>query len=327
MRAKIVKQAKLALAGPSDKLFFLCGIIQYRAAGLRVKVWSYHLLRHGIHLLIREGFVQNMSTTIPIKIRILGSGTSTGVPVVGCGCAVCLSPEPRNKRLRTSILITRRDTQQQILIDTTPDFRQQMLDAQVSRLDEVLYTHTHADHCHGFDDLRSLYFHSRKPVRCWIWQGHEQDLTGRFSYAFQARTGYAGTAPQVDLRTFAREETLSLLGFEIETRLLPHGHMESVAYRFGDFLYATDFHHFPDEVAAAWKGRVTTMIGSGLRFEPHPSHSTIDETVELFRELGVTRGYLTHMSHAVEHVRDSKKLPANVTFAYDGLEFDLDVKV
>lgn len=266
-----------------------------------------------------------LSVRIPIKIRILGSGTSTGVPVIGCSCAVCTSEEPKDKRLRSSLLLSRRDNGRTLIIDTTPDFRQQMLDAKASHLDEVLYTHTHADHCHGFDDLRALYFREKKAIRCWIWAGHEPDLRRRFSYAF-ASEGYVGTPPQVELRAF-ESGPLPVLGIEVEPLLLPHGHMQSVGFRFGSFAYATDFKSFGQGAIAAWKGKVKTMIASGLRFEEHNSHSTIGETVALFKELGVERGYLTHLSHSVDHRRDSESLPPNVSLAYDGCEFDLDIEV
>lgn len=259
---------------------------------------------------------------LTLKVTILGSGTSTGVPVIGCPCEVCCSPLAFNQRSRSSLLLTRLDTAENLVIDTSPDFRWQILQAKVQSLEHVLYTHTHADHCHGFDDLRAFYFHSRKPVHCYL--GHEdlKDLRRRFSYAFHD-SGYLGTAPQVETHAITHEKSFEAMGLRIEPLLLPHGSVSTTAFRFGSFAYATDFKSFPPEALARWKGKVKTMVASGLRFRPHQTHSSIDETIALFNQLGVEKGIITHLSHEVDYKRDSKRLPRHVAFAYDGLTFEV----
>ncbi|MFK7827354.1 MAG: MBL fold metallo-hydrolase [Oligoflexales bacterium] len=262
-----------------------------------------------------------MDSKIPLKVRILGSGTSTGVPTIGCSCKVCMSDDPRNKRRRSSILITRRDTQENLVIDTTPDFRIQILEAKISQLGNVLYTHTHADHCHGFDDLRAFYFFSKSSINCFLSKEFHKEFTTRFSYAF-TNTGYKGTTPQVELKEIPKGP-FKAIGMEVDPIRLPHGTMQTTGFRFGSFAYITDFKTFPKRLLPKWKGKVHTMVASGVRFKTHPTHSTVDETIQLFKDLRVSRGYITHLSHDIDHQRDSASLPAHISFAYDGLEFEL----
>lgn len=265
---------------------------------------------------------KDMDHSLKLKVTILGSGTSTGVPTIACCCAVCTSEHPHNKRTRSSIMLTITDKQEHFVIDTTPDFRAQMLRERVMDLRYVFYTHVHADHCHGFDDLRAFYFKSKSPVQCMSTSQHLQELKQRFSYAFM-NTGYIGTAPQVDLVPFDSSLSCHVGGLDVEAVELPHGNVTTLAYRFGSFAYATDFKYFPDAAIEKWKGKIHTMVASGLRFRDHPTHSTVDETLQLFKELGVKYGYITHLSHEVDAQTDAKKLPKNVSFAYDGLSFEV----
>lgn len=263
-------------------------------------------------------------TKIPLRITVLGSGTSTGVPTIGCRCPVCRSLDPRNKRLRTSILITRKDTGQHILIDTSPDLRQQMIRANVRDLQHVLYTHTHADHTHGFDDLRAFFFHSKKAVQVFLSEDNVDEFKVRFAYAFMP-TGYLGITPQIDIKLLA--DNFEVIGLPIQRIRLPHGHVLTNAFRIGSFAFATDFKEFGPAEIAAWQGAVEIMIASGLRFSPHPTHSTIDETIALFDKLAVKHGIITHLSHDVDYARDSPKLPHGYRFAYDGMTISVDVDV
>lgn len=260
---------------------------------------------------------------IKLKIEILGSGTSTGVPSIGCHCPVCLSTETRNQRLRSSILITRQDTSKNIVIDTTPDFRTQMLRSRSEALEHVLYTHTHADHCHGFDDLRVFYFHSKKPVDCWIHHVHAKEFRTRFFYAFE-ETLYPGTKPKVVLHEID-DQIFVIDGLPVQPYLLPHGKEFSTAYRIGSFVYATDFKSIPDKILESWKGTVKTMIASGVGFGQYPTHSSVDETVAVFQKLEVDFGVITHLSHEVDSIRDSSKLPEGIQFAYDGMQIEVEL--
>lgn len=255
-----------------------------------------------------------------MQVIILGSGTSTGVPVIGCGCEVCRSSDPKNKRTRASILL--RLNSHQYVVDTGPDFRAQMLRENVDHLDAVFYTHVHADHCHGFDDLRAFYFISKKDVDCYIASDFGKELNERFGYAFQS-TGYKGTTPQVNLITIPDEGTFQVDSLKVEVIRVPHGNVRTTVYRFGNFVYATDFKRFEEDQIAAWQGKIHTMVASGVRFEPHPTHSNITETIELMERLGVKRGVIGHLSHNVDYLRDRSRLPEGIEFAYDGMVIDV----
>jgi phosphoribosyl 1,2-cyclic phosphate phosphodiesterase len=257
-----------------------------------------------------------------ISVEILGCGTSTGVPVLGCSCRVCLSEHPRNQRWRTSIAI-KTPSGQHLVVDTGPEFRLQALRAGISNLQRVIYTHIHADHVHGFDDLRGLYFNSQRPINCWLHPEHIKELRHRFHYAFED-TGYLGGRPEIHLRSLPSESGIFSIGdMDVETFLVPHGNALTNIFRFGRFVYATDFKSFTDEAISAWRGKIHTMIASGLRWKEHKTHSTIPETVELFKLLDVERGIITHMSHDIDYQEDSVKLPKGVELAYDGMQLSI----
>lgn len=253
-----------------------------------------------------------------LQVTILGCGTSTGVPVLGCSCDVCKSSDPRNQRWRASILIKTSEGIP-IVIDTGPEFRLQLLRAGVSQLQQVLYTHLHADHCHGFDDLRGLFFNSGNPITCHLDSEYIGELKQRFHYAFED-TGYLGGRPDINLVALPQGSgTFNVAGMEIDSIKLPHGNVFTNAFRFGQFAYATDFKEFPHEAIERWRGKIHTMVASGLRWREHKTHSTISETLALFKALGVKRGILTHLNHEIEYSRDSKLVPDGVELAYDGL--------
>lgn len=264
------------------------------------------------------------------KITILGSGTSTGVPTIACNCDVCQSRDKFNKRSRASIMLSFYDTGINWVIDTSPDFRCQMLHHRVTGVDNVLFTHTHADHCHGFDDLRAFYFANKKPIGVWIHKTHSEDLKERFSYIFR-KTNYLGVKPKIEFKEF-EEESLLIDDVEVEALLVPHGNTETTIYRINDFVYATDFKCFTKEIIARWRGKIHTMIASGVHFKEHPTHSNIYQTQDLFDELKVKRGIITHLSHFVDYKRDQRELRENINatgdkkslnyyeFAYDGME-------
>jgi phosphoribosyl 1,2-cyclic phosphate phosphodiesterase len=257
-----------------------------------------------------------------ISVEILGCGTSTGVPVIGCSCRVCKSEHPRNQRWRTSIAL-HTPSKESLVVDTGPEFRLQLLRAGITKLRRIIYTHIHADHLHGFDDLRGLYFNNQKSIDCWIHPNHLRELKHRFHYAFED-TGYLGGRPEIQLNPLPTNSGIFSIGdMDVETFLVPHGNTWTNIFRFGRFAYATDFKLFTDEVLRAWRGKIHTMIASGLRWKDHKTHSTISETLELFKQLDVERGIITHMSHDIDYLEDSPKLPQGVELAYDGMKLTI----
>ncbi len=258
-----------------------------------------------------------------MKAIILGSGTSTGVPVIGCTCLVCKSSDIRNKRTRASIAVQKDG--QTLLVDTSPEMRLQVLSAGIDSLSAVLYTHTHADHTQGFDDLRAFYFKKRQALDCFLMDEYHEEFRERFRYAFED-TGYLGATPQVNLRSMP-ESQFQLGAFDIEPVSLPHGHVRTCGFRFGEFAYATDFKGFPPDVISRWKGRIHTLVASGIHFGTHKTHNVIPETIDLFRELGVKRGIISHLAHDVDYAKHSRDLPSGVEFAFDGMTIDLGATV
>ncbi len=256
-----------------------------------------------------------------MKVTVMGSGTSTGVPVIGCDCEVCQSTDPRDNRTRTGILVTL-PSGDNICIDTSPEFRLQILRAKVKSVKHVLYTHAHADHCHGFDDLRAFFFRTRDPLHLYVPALHADDFTRRFRYAFEDNA-YHGIKPQVELHVFDESATLNIGGMNIETMLLEHGSTKSCSYRFGNFAFATDFKQFRPEQIERWAGQLQVLVASGIRFREHATHSSIPETIQLMQSLRVARGIISHLSHEVGHLRDAHRLPSGIELAYDGMIIDV----
>ena len=239
--------------------------------------------------------------------------------MLGCSCRVCMGGLPKNQRWRASIML-QGTGQHPVVVDTGPEFRLQALRAGITSLEHVIYTHLHADHCHGFDDLRGLYFNNQKAINCWLHPEQIKELRHRFHYAFE-ETGYLGGRPDIRLHPLpSTHGTVQVGDYEVETFLVPHGNAMTNILRIGSFVYATDFKNLPDEVIRAWQGRVHTMVASGLRWREHKTHSTISETLDIFRKLRVERGIITHLNHEIDFDDDSKKLPTDVEFAFDGLE-------
>ena len=255
-----------------------------------------------------------------MRIHILGSGTSTGVPVIGCSCAVCKSTNPKNQRTRASIAIEFAESRF-ILIDTSPEMRLQVLAQGIDKIEAVLYTHMHADHVHGFDDLRAFWFNSKRELPVYLLPEYEEELKSKFSYAFMD-TGYKGAIPQVRVNLI-KDESFSLCDLKVEPIRLSHGGVDTCGFKIGSFLYATDFKVFPEDKIKAWSNKIELMVASGIHFGEHATHSVVPETLELFEKLGVRRGVISHLSHEVEYLRDSSRLPKEVEFAYDGMIIDL----
>jgi phosphoribosyl 1,2-cyclic phosphate phosphodiesterase len=253
-----------------------------------------------------------------MKITLLGTGTSTGVPSIGCECETCTSDDPRDKRLRVSVLVEHDG--QTVLVDTSSDFRQQALKAKLKWLDAVLITHCHADHIFGLDDIRPLNFRYGAlgvyaNERAWV------DIRRIFDYVF-APSHFGGGLPQVIPHTvmpgapFALSRDLQVTPLEVI-----HGRLPVVAYRFNDFAYATDLSEIPPATMDALGG-LDTLVLDCLRIRPHPTHLWLDQALAYIAQLKPRRAYLTHIAHDIKHARDSKLLPPGVAWGYDGLEIN-----
>lgn len=243
---------------------------------------------------------------------ILGSGTSTGVPVIGCDCPVCRSDDPHNQRTRCSVLLV--CDERRILIDTATDLRQQALRENIRRIDAVLYTHTHADHVHGIDDLRIFNLRTQTMIPIYGSPETLARLTKNFDYIFGGNDN-GSFRPRLQLE----EVTAPFVVHDIP--LVPlrlrHGAGESLGYRLGDFAYLTDCNGIPDETAQALHG-VDTLVIDALRFHPHDTHFTITEAIAAARWIGARRTVLTHLGHDVDYRKHGTELPSGFELAYDG---------
>jgi phosphoribosyl 1,2-cyclic phosphate phosphodiesterase len=259
-----------------------------------------------------------------IKLTVLGSGTSMGVPSPGCHCRVCSSRDPHNKRLRPSMLLSRGG--QNVVIDTTPDFRQQALRVRMERLDAILLTHGHADHIMGFDDIRPFNIRQRAALPVY---GNEETfgvLRQAFAYVFSDKPTLS-TVPSVTLHVV--KGAFELLGTKIVPIPLVHGDLEVLGYRFGRAAYLTDFSELP-ESAMALLGGLDDLIIDALRDIPHPMHQTVEQALALVQKLGPKRAWFTHIAHDLPHAETNQRLRdagfPNVQLAYDGLQFDVAVE-
>jgi len=251
-----------------------------------------------------------------MKIIILGSGTSTGVPMVGCSCPVCSSSDPRDRRSRASLLICHGN--KNILVDTSTDLRSQMLRVEVSQIDAVLFTHAHADHVNGIDDLRGFHFLHRQVVPCYACPPTMERLQKGFGYIFQQDEG--ATHPPL-LEPHPMNGPFDLFGLPVIPIPLEHGAGVSCGYRIGSFAYLTDCSAIPSASLALLQGVVTVVI-DGLRWSSHPFHFNIEGAIAAMHQLQVRRTILTHLTHEVSHA-EGHKLPGGVEFAYDGMVIDL----
>jgi len=259
------------------------------------------------------------STTLTIVV--LGSGTSTGIPVVGCRCAVCRSRDTRNKRTRCSALLTYAG--HNLLIDTSTDLRQQALREDIRHIDAVLYTHYHADHVHGIDDLRGFNRPGAEPIPLYADPATLASLRRNFSYIFD-HDQPPGHVPRLSLHPL--EGPLTLFDLEIIPIPLHHGTQMTTGYRCGPVAYLTDCNGIPDESLLLLEN-LELLILDGLRFRSHPTHFNIPEAVAIAQSIGAKQTLLTHLSHDVDHPCHDAELPEDINLAYDSQRFSFTVSL
>jgi len=260
---------------------------------------------------------------VPLKITVLGSGTSMGVPTLSCHCRVCSSPDPRDNRLRPSLLLSRNG--QNVVVDTTPDFRQQALRASIDRLDAVLLTHGHADHIMGFDDIRPYNIRQQSALPVYSNDDTFRTIRRAFAYIFDGKPKLS-SIPSVTLHEV--KAPFDLLGITFTPIPLLHGEMEVLGFRFGRAAYLTDFSAIPDSSLALLHD-LDDLIIDALRDIPHPMHQTVDQALALIKELKPRRAWFTHIAHDLPHAETNDRLRnlgyPNVQLAYDGLEIEVTV--
>jgi len=250
-----------------------------------------------------------------IRITVLGSGTSVGVPTIGCRCQVCLSDDPRDQRLRPSILI--RFAGRAVLVDTTPDLRAQALRFGIHRLDAILLTHSHADHVSGLDDVRPFNYMQQEVIPLFGSPQTLDDVRRRFDYIFNGADSQS-SRPKLDCRGFG-ESGFELFGLPFLPVRVSHGDGVVWGFRFGPAAYLTDHSDIPGESLEKLND-LDVLFLDGLRYKPHPTHSTIQRSLGYVERLKPRRTFLTHICHDLGHARAESLLPEHVRLAYDGLE-------
>ncbi|CAN5162268.1 MBL fold metallo-hydrolase [soil metagenome] len=253
-----------------------------------------------------------------MEVLFLGTGTSQGIPVIGSNHPVCKSDDPRDRRLRVSVLVTWDDLL--ILVDCGPDFRQQMLNNNISRIDAILYTHEHNDHTAGIDDIRPFFFR-QGDIPVFAHQRVLDSLKRRFEYIFETENKYPG-APSVSVNPITNEP-FKFKSHTIVPVNLMHNRVQVFGFRFNDFAYLTDAKTIAPEEAEKLKG-VKVLVINALRQEPHHSHLSLQEALDFIKEIKPERAYLTHISHSMGfHDEIQASLPANVFLGYDNLKITI----
>lgn len=257
-----------------------------------------------------------MNNDEKMKITFLGTGTSQGVPVIACACSVCSSKNPKDQRLRTSVKIEINN--KTIVIDSGPDFRQQMLRSQTKRLDALLFTHEHKDHIAGMDDIRAFNFVSKKAVNIYATERVQLALKREFSYVFSDEK-YPGI-PEVKLHTINKHSSFEVEGIPITPIEVFHYYLPVLGFKIGSFCYITDANRIAPEELNKIKN-VDILVLNALRRESHISHFTLEQAIEISKKTGAKQTYFTHLSHQMGlHESVNKELPEGFTIAHDGLE-------
>jgi phosphoribosyl 1,2-cyclic phosphate phosphodiesterase len=260
------------------------------------------------------------------KLTFLGTGTSMGVPTIGCDCAVCTSPDPHDRRMRPSLLLQWPEgaVERAVLIDTGPDFREQALASHLTRLDAVFYTHGHADHILGMDDLRPLSFIAEReggPIPLYASEETTDTLQRVFDYTFSPKATYPTRAR---VRILPLEDSTVVHGVEFLRIPLVHGRLHIAGFRFGRTAYMTDVSQIPESSFGLLEG-LDHVIVSALRHKPHPSHATVDQAVAWAKRIGARQAWFTHIAHELPHAETNQSLPPGMALAYDGLSFPVSL--
>ncbi len=257
-----------------------------------------------------------------MRLTFLGTGTSFGVPQIGCHCAVCCSDDPRDRRTRSGAVLQASGST--LLIDTPPELRLQLISVGISRVDAVVYTHEHADHINGIDDLRIFSVRERKPLPLYGPEETLERLRASFNYIFDDSVRpYEGTSkPRLTLHPAEPDRMIRIAGIEVLPLAFQHGHLRVFGYRFGPLAYITDIKEIPAAQRAQLQG-LDVLVLNALWWRPHPTHLSISEAVQTAQELGARRTYLTHLTHETGHSELEAQLPSGVFPAYDGLTVEV----
>jgi phosphoribosyl 1,2-cyclic phosphate phosphodiesterase len=252
-----------------------------------------------------------------MRLTFLGTGTSTGVPTLGCRCEVCRSADPHDKRTRPSVLLE--FDGRAVVIDTSPDFRQQALRQGLDRLDAVVFTHDHADHIFGLDDVRVYYLRHKIPIPIYADERTMASIRRVYKYIFDQDYPYGGLAK---LDPHIIDGPFDLWGESLIPLQVFHGSLPVLGFRFGRAAYVTDFSNIPESTAALLEG-LDVLVLDALRREPHPSHSTVEQSLKWVERLKPHRAFFTHIAHELSHETTNATLPSLVRLAYDGLSLEI----
>ncbi|HUF51860.1 MAG TPA: MBL fold metallo-hydrolase [Longimicrobiales bacterium] len=260
-----------------------------------------------------------------MRLRFLGTGTSFGIPVIGCTCNVCTSTDARDRRTRHAAIVESDNGERRLLVDTPPELRQQLLAARVTRIDAVWFTHDHADHTHGIDDLRVFSARLRQHLPAYADPVTAASLRRKFNYIFDPdyRPPDGTTKPEIRLFDFDPAASIDVAGFHLTPLELPHGDMQVYGFRTGALGYVTDAKTIPPAALAALQGVRVLVLNSLWYGHPHPTHFNVEEAVQIAQQIGAERTYLTHLTHRLRHEVLAASLPAGIEPAYDGLVVDI----
>lgn len=258
-----------------------------------------------------------------MKLTFLGTGTSFGIPIIGCGCAVCRSSDPRDRRTRIGAVIES-DGGTRLLIDTPPELRLQLVQAGIDRVDAIFFTHDHADHIHGIDDVRAITVRQRHPLPMYAEPEVLARLAARFPYVFDERMQpLPGTSkPEGEARPMRDGDVVQVGDAQVEAIAVPHGRMRVLAFRVGSLGFVTDAKTVPPAAIERLRG-VRVLVLNALFHRPHPTHLSISEAVAVAAEIGAERTFLIHLTHETSHAALEAELPPGVRPAYDGLVIEV----